>query len=239
MGRSPDAGRAPAVAYSRACPTIRVNGVSLYYEEHGAGEPILCIHGTGSSAAFWRDAAAELATHGRAIVYDRRGCSRSERPEPFVTNVRQQADDAAALIDALGAAPAIVIGRSYGGEIAARPRAALPGSRPRAGAARGRRAARSSEASARWLADARGAGLRRRRGRHEHRRRDVAARRPRRCGLGGVARAVRGRSSPPTARRSSPRNAAASSTSSAEQLGTIVQPTLLVAARDSRRRSPR
>ena len=98
--------------------TIRVNGVSLYYEEHGAGEPILCIHGTGSSAALWVDAAAELASHGRTIVYDRRGCSRSERPEPYVTNVQQHTDDAAALIDALAAAPAIVIGRSHGGDIA-------------------------------------------------------------------------------------------------------------------------
>jgi pimeloyl-ACP methyl ester carboxylesterase len=97
---------------------IRVNGVSLYYEEHGAGEPIVCIHGTGSSAAFWADAAKELETHGRTIVYDRRGCFRSERPEPYATTVHQQTDDAAALIDALGAAPAIVNGRSYGGAIA-------------------------------------------------------------------------------------------------------------------------
>jgi pimeloyl-ACP methyl ester carboxylesterase len=51
-------------------------------------------------------------------VYDRRGFARSERPEPFVTNVHQHTDDAAALIDALGAAPAIVIGRSYGGNVA-------------------------------------------------------------------------------------------------------------------------
>jgi len=99
-------------------PEIRVNGISLYYEEHGAGEPIVGIHGAGSSAAFWADAAQELARHGRTIVYDRRGCSRSERPEPYATNVHQQADDAAALIDALAAAPAIVVGRSYGGAVA-------------------------------------------------------------------------------------------------------------------------
>ncbi|HEU5279668.1 MAG TPA: alpha/beta hydrolase [Gaiellaceae bacterium] len=97
---------------------IRINGVSLYYEEHGAGEPILCIHGTGSASVLWLDAARELARHGRTIVYDRRGFSRSERPDPLVSDVHQHADDAAALIDALGAAPAIVIGRSQGGEIA-------------------------------------------------------------------------------------------------------------------------
>lgn len=102
---------------------IRVDGVSIYYEEHGAGEhgageAILCIHGTGSSSALWSDAAVELAKRGRTIVYDRRGFSRSERPEPLVMDVRRHADDAAALIDALAAAPAIVIGRSHGGEIA-------------------------------------------------------------------------------------------------------------------------
>jgi pimeloyl-ACP methyl ester carboxylesterase len=99
-------------------PEIVANRVSLYYEEHGAGEPIVCIHGTLSSARLWRDAAAELGTRGRVIVYDRRGFSRSERPEPFAADVHVHADDAAALIDALAAAPAIVIGRSAGGEIA-------------------------------------------------------------------------------------------------------------------------
>jgi esterase len=99
-------------------PEIRVNGVSLHYEEHGAGEAIVGIHGGGSSAAMWAEAAPGLAAHGRTILYDRRGSFRSERPDPYATNVPEQADDAAALIDALGAAPAIVIGRSYGGAIA-------------------------------------------------------------------------------------------------------------------------
>jgi esterase len=99
-------------------PEVRANGVSLYYEVYGTGEAIVGLHGAGSSAAFWSDAARELATRGRTIVYDRRGHFRSERPEPYITNVHEQADDAAALIDALAAAPAIVIGRSYGGAVA-------------------------------------------------------------------------------------------------------------------------
>lgn len=96
-----------------------INGVSLYYEEHGTGHPMLCIHGTGSSALIWGDAVAELARRGRVIVYDRRGCTRSERPDPYdITTVGQQADDAAGLLEALDAIPAVVIGRSYGGEVA-------------------------------------------------------------------------------------------------------------------------
>ena len=117
MGRSPDAGvRLPS--HTPRMSEIHVNGVALYYEEHGAGDGILCVHGTGSSAALWADAAPELATYGRTILYDRRGFSRSERSEPLVMDVHQHADDAAALLDALAGAPAIVIGRSHGGEIA-------------------------------------------------------------------------------------------------------------------------
>ena len=98
---------------------VRVNGVRLYVEERGRGEPIVCIHGTSSSAMVWRrDATDALAELGRVIVYDRRGCTRSERPEPYETSVVQHAEDAAALLRALDAAPAVVIGRSYGGEIA-------------------------------------------------------------------------------------------------------------------------
>jgi len=133
-------------------PEIRVNGVSLYYEEHGSGEPILCIHGTGSSAAIWEDAVKTLATRGRTIAYDRRGFSRSERPEPFVTDVHQHADDAAALIDALAAAPAIVIGRSQGGEIAV-DLALRYADRVRALALLEGGALSLGDAAARWLAD--------------------------------------------------------------------------------------
>ena len=96
-----------------------VNGVRLYYEEHGSGAPILCIHGTSSSAKVWRGAATEtLARLGRVIIYDRRGCTRSERPQPYETSVAQHADDAAALLKALDASPAILVGRSYGGAVA-------------------------------------------------------------------------------------------------------------------------
>lgn len=99
-------------------PEVRVRDVSLHYEEFGIDAPILCIHGTGSSSALWLDAARSLGERGRAIAYDRRGYGRSERPEPFVSDVRLHANDAAALLDVLDAAPAIVVGRSMGGEVA-------------------------------------------------------------------------------------------------------------------------
>jgi pimeloyl-ACP methyl ester carboxylesterase len=99
--------------------TRAINEVRLYYEERGHGAPILCVHGAGSSAVLWSDAARALARLGRVISYDRRGCTRSERPQPYDrTSVAEHADDAAALLDALDAAPAVVVGRSYGGTVA-------------------------------------------------------------------------------------------------------------------------
>jgi pimeloyl-ACP methyl ester carboxylesterase len=63
---------------------IHVNGVRLYYEEYGRGAPILCIHGTSSSAMVWSGPTSDaLMKLGRVIVYDRRGCTRSERPVPY------------------------------------------------------------------------------------------------------------------------------------------------------------
>jgi esterase len=100
-------------------PDVTVNGVRLYYEERGSGTPILGLHGAGSSALFWEDAAEKLAELGRVIVYDRRGSTRSERPEPYeVTSVREHSDDARELLRALDAEPAVLIGRSYGGTVA-------------------------------------------------------------------------------------------------------------------------
>lgn len=100
-------------------PRLSVNGIDLYYEEHGDGVPVLGIHGTPSSALLWEDAAAELAAICRCIIYDRRGFYRSGHPEPFdAVDLAHHVDDAAALLEILHAAPAVVIGRSTGGEIA-------------------------------------------------------------------------------------------------------------------------
>src|SRR5688572_18618274 len=99
--------------------TRHVNGIRLYCRERGNGAPILCIHGAGGTALAWADAVDKLARLGRVIAYDRRGCARSERPQPYErTSVGEHADDAAALLDALAAVPAIVVGRSYGGTVA-------------------------------------------------------------------------------------------------------------------------
>jgi pimeloyl-ACP methyl ester carboxylesterase len=54
--------RATAVQWhARPMSEMTINGVSLYYEEHGTGASIVGIHGAGSSAAVWADAIEVLA----------------------------------------------------------------------------------------------------------------------------------------------------------------------------------
>lgn len=100
-------------------PKIPARGIDLYYEEYGEGAPILGIHGTPSSALLWAEPAKQLSNHGRCIIYDRRGFFRSERARPFEgLDLDEHVEDAAGLLDALSATPAVVIGRSTGGLIA-------------------------------------------------------------------------------------------------------------------------
>jgi pimeloyl-ACP methyl ester carboxylesterase len=100
-------------------PTVSLHGADLYYEERGTGAPILLIHGTGSDADNWGGAPDQLARLGRVLTYDRRGFTRSRRPVPSDrTTSAEHAAEAAALLERLGARPAVVVGRSYGGNVA-------------------------------------------------------------------------------------------------------------------------
>jgi pimeloyl-ACP methyl ester carboxylesterase len=100
-------------------PLVAVDGVELYYEVRGSGPAILGVHGTPSSAVLWEDAAVALGRLGRCITYDRRGFHRSPPPPAFErVDLEDQVADAVGLLRALDAAPAVVIGRSTGGQVA-------------------------------------------------------------------------------------------------------------------------
>lgn len=98
-------------------PTVDVNGTTLHYETHGAGPALLLIHGLGSCGLDWEEQVAEFARDHRVIVPDLRGHGRSARPERGYS-MRQFGDDLAALLRALDATPAHVVGISLGGGIA-------------------------------------------------------------------------------------------------------------------------
>jgi non-heme chloroperoxidase len=55
--------------------------IDLYYEDHGAGQPVVLIHGFPLSGAAWEKQVAALVEAGfRAITYDRRGFGKSSQP---------------------------------------------------------------------------------------------------------------------------------------------------------------
>ena len=100
-------------------PTIDVNGATLYYEQRGDGPPLVFISGAGGDAGYWTEAAEALADEYTVLTYDRRANSRSPRPPDWdAAPIDEQSDDTAALLSALGLAPAIAYGNSLGAEIA-------------------------------------------------------------------------------------------------------------------------
>jgi len=96
--------------------TVEVNGTELFYKEAGSGPPLLLIHGSGPDADAWGPAFDELARDHRVIAYDRRGFSRS--PGAPSADWHRHAEEAAALLERLDAAPAHVAGWSGGGFVA-------------------------------------------------------------------------------------------------------------------------
>jgi pimeloyl-ACP methyl ester carboxylesterase len=100
-------------------PTVEGAGVELAYAERGAGPCVLLVHGIASDAAALAPVAEALAPRARVIAHDRRGYGGSGAPEPYEgTSVEEQAEDAAALLRALDAAPAIVAGVGFGALVA-------------------------------------------------------------------------------------------------------------------------
>ena len=96
-------------------PSVQGLGVGLAYEERGEGAPVLLVHGLADGKESWDALATELERSCRVIAYDRRGYGGSTAPEPYErTTVAEQAEDAAALLAGLEAAPAVVCGRDLG-----------------------------------------------------------------------------------------------------------------------------
>lgn len=95
---------------------IEVDGAELAFDEQGAGEPLVLVHGTGAQASSWGRSVGDLAAGGyRVLAYDRRGYGRSaHRP---VRDYRLHVADLAAVIEHAGA-PAHVFGWSSGGNTA-------------------------------------------------------------------------------------------------------------------------
>src|SRR5215207_165364 len=96
---------------------IEVNGVSLFVEEQGRGDPVVLVHAGLLSSGSWAGVVPLLAEAYRVSTFDNRGHGRSTNPSSALS-YEQMADDTAALIDALGLERPFVGGWSDGGEVA-------------------------------------------------------------------------------------------------------------------------
>ncbi len=98
-------------------PKIKTNNIELYYEIHGAGQPLVLISGLGYPLWQWHKMVPFLAEHFQVITFDNRGVGQSDKPAGPYT-AQMLAADTAGLLDALGIEKAIIAGHSMGGFIA-------------------------------------------------------------------------------------------------------------------------
>jgi len=99
-------------------PKAGVNGIQMYYEVHGAGFPLVMIHGLSANSDWWEPRMVqELSKRFTTVLLDNRGAGRTDLSDRRYT-MKLFADDTAGLMDALGIPKAHVLGISMGGRIA-------------------------------------------------------------------------------------------------------------------------
>jgi len=94
-------------------PTARVNGIEMYYEARGQGEPLLLLHGGMGIGADWQHVFPSDPPGYQVIVPDLRGHGRSTNPEGTFT-FKRCATDILALLDRLEVRGVKAIGMSMG-----------------------------------------------------------------------------------------------------------------------------
>ncbi|MBI4830233.1 MAG: hypothetical protein HY801_01480 [Candidatus Lindowbacteria bacterium] len=63
-------------------PIKFINGVNIYYEIHGKGEPLALFMGLGGNVALWDVELIEaLSKKSQVIIFDNRGTGRSDKPD--------------------------------------------------------------------------------------------------------------------------------------------------------------
>jgi pimeloyl-ACP methyl ester carboxylesterase len=96
-------------------PTANVNGTVLAYEELGSGDPLVFVHGSASDHRTWNSQKEAFAERFRLISYSRRYHWPNEPiPEDVDYAMGEHVDDLQTLIRTLNAAPAHLVGNSYG-----------------------------------------------------------------------------------------------------------------------------
>ena len=94
-----------------------VNGQRLYYEVHGDGEPLLCVHGLACDTLAWIPQLQAFPAAHRTVIFDNRDVGQSSMAEAGY-EIADMARDALALADELDMDSFHLVGISMGGAIA-------------------------------------------------------------------------------------------------------------------------
>ncbi len=106
--------------------TVPINEIELYYEDYGAGAPLVLLHGFGGCVQNWDPFVDRLSASYRLIVVDLRGHGYSTNPDNPFTH-RQAAADVFALLDSLGVHHCSAMGLSTGAMVLLHMAASQPG----------------------------------------------------------------------------------------------------------------
>ena len=98
-------------------PEKKVNDINIYYKITGEGEPLLLIHGLGSSTRDWEEQVPVFSQKYQVIIIDLRGHGKTDKPkEPY--SIPMFAEDIAELMKSLDINQVNALGISLGGSIA-------------------------------------------------------------------------------------------------------------------------
>ncbi|WP_350344320.1 alpha/beta hydrolase [Proteinivorax tanatarense] len=96
---------------------VKVNDISMYYEVHGEGEPLVLIEGLGYSTWMWYKQLPVISKYFKVIIFDNRGVGKTDKPDCEYT-IEMMADDLAGLLRSLNIKTTHILGVSMGGFIA-------------------------------------------------------------------------------------------------------------------------
>jgi pimeloyl-ACP methyl ester carboxylesterase len=98
-------------------PLLEVDGVKLNYQINGDGDPLLLIHGLGSSGRDWELQVEYFSQSYKVIRCDLRGHGKSSKP-PGPYSIELFSKDCSGLLSRIGCSPAHILGISLGGMVA-------------------------------------------------------------------------------------------------------------------------